>query len=115
MNCTVNDIDWPALKVAGRLPEMMLKPAPLIDAEFTVKSVVPDDVRVTVLVVAVFTVTLPKTRLLVLRASCGFAGGAEFEGFTPVPERLTTGRPLRLAVVIRVSRPLADPVTVGLN
>ena len=107
-------MDWPALKVAGRLPEMMLKPAPLIDAEFTVRSVVPDDVRVTVLVVAVFTVTLPKARLLVLKASCGFAGGAEF-AVTPVPERLTTGRPLRLAVVIRVSSPLADPVTVGLN
>jgi len=38
---------------------MMLKPAPLIEAEFTVKSDVPEDVSVTVFVVAVFTVTLP--------------------------------------------------------
>ena len=59
LNCTVKDIDWPALKVAGKLPEMMLKPAPLIEAEFTVRSDVPVDVRVTVFVVAVFTVTLP--------------------------------------------------------
>jgi len=91
----------------------MLKPAPLIDAEFTVKSVVPDDVRVTVLVVAVFTVTLPNERLVGLTVICGSAG--VLTGVTPVPERLTTGRPLRLAVVIRVRRPLADPVTVGLN
>ena len=43
---------------------MMLKPAPLIEAEFTVRSDVPDDVRVTVFVVAVFTVTLPYERLV---------------------------------------------------
>ena len=59
LNCTVNDIDWPALKVAGKLPEMIEKPAPLIEAEFTVRSDVPVDVSVTVFVVAVFTVTLP--------------------------------------------------------
>ena len=49
--------------MAGRLPETMLKPDPVIEAPFTVKSEVPEDVRVTDLVVAVFTVTLPKERL----------------------------------------------------
>jgi hypothetical protein len=42
----------------------MLKPAPVIEAEFTVNAVVPDDVNVTDLVVDVFTVTLPKARLV---------------------------------------------------
>ena len=49
--------------MAGKLPETMLKPEPVIDAAFTVRSDVPEDVRVTVFVVAVFTVTLPKERL----------------------------------------------------
>ena len=58
----------------------MLKPEPVIDAAFTVKSEVPEDVRVTVLVVAVFTVTLPKERLPLipnLGAGCCCAGAAE--------------------------------------
>jgi hypothetical protein len=40
----------------------MVKPAPLIEAEFTVTAEVPDEVSVTEPVAAEFTVTLPKLR-----------------------------------------------------
>ena len=63
MNCTVNDVDWPGFKVAGRLPETILKPLPEIDAALTVNAELPEDVSVTVLVAAVFTVKEPKERL----------------------------------------------------
>ena len=51
----------------------MLKPAPAIVVEFTVAGEVPVDVSVNDCVVAVFTITLPKLRLVVLAVSCGFA------------------------------------------
>jgi hypothetical protein len=44
----------------------MVKPAPVIAAEFTVTRVVPVDVSVNDRVAAVFTVTLPKLRLAAL-------------------------------------------------
>jgi len=47
----------------------MLKPAPVIVAEFTVTGDVPVDVSVNDCVVAVFTVTLPKLRLPALIAN----------------------------------------------
>ena len=46
------------------MPAMMVKPVPEIEAEFTVTADVPEDVRMTVLVVAELTVTLPNARLL---------------------------------------------------
>jgi hypothetical protein len=62
----------------------MVKPAPVIAAEFTVTGDVPVDVSVNVCVVAVFTVTLPKLRLAALTVNCGF-GAAVL-----VPLRATT-------------------------
>jgi hypothetical protein len=50
--------------VTGKLPPTTVKPAPLIPAELTVTGVEPDDVRVNDCVVAVFTVTLPKLKLV---------------------------------------------------
>ena len=44
----------------------MVKPAPLMAAEFTVTADVPVDLSVTDWVVDVFTVTLPKLRLAAL-------------------------------------------------
>jgi len=41
LNWTVNDVDWPGFKVAGRLPETIVKPLPEIDAAFTVKAELP--------------------------------------------------------------------------
>jgi hypothetical protein len=48
-----------------------VKPAPAIVAEFTVTGDVPDDVSVNDCVVPVFTVTLPKLKLVELTVNCG--------------------------------------------
>jgi hypothetical protein len=47
----------------------MVKPAPVIETEFTVTGDVPVDVNVSVSVVAVFNMTLPKLRVVALAAS----------------------------------------------
>jgi len=65
-NCTCRVIDWVGFRVTGKLPPTMVKPAPVIAAEFTVTGDVPVDVNVNDCVVAVFTVTLPKLRLAAL-------------------------------------------------
>jgi hypothetical protein len=66
LNCTCNVIDWVGFSVTGKLPPTIVKPVPVIAAEFTVKGEVPVDVSVNDCVVAVFTVTLPKLRLAAL-------------------------------------------------
>jgi hypothetical protein len=60
----------------------MVKPAAVIAAEVNVTGVVPDDVRISDCVVAVFTVTLPKLRLPALIVNWGFAA-------VPVPLKVT--------------------------
>jgi hypothetical protein len=70
-NCTCNVSDCVGFSVTGRLPPTIVKPAPVVAAEFTVTGDVPVDVSVSDCVVAVFTVTLPKLRLAALTASCG--------------------------------------------
>ena len=70
-NCTCTVIDWVGFNVAGRLPPTIVKPAPVIAAEFTVTGVVLIDVCVSDCVVDVFTVTLPKLKLAELTANCG--------------------------------------------
>jgi hypothetical protein len=65
-NCTCRVIDWVGFNVTGRLGPTIVKPAPVIAAEFTVTGDVPVDVSVNDCVVAVFTVTLPKLRLAAL-------------------------------------------------
>jgi hypothetical protein len=49
----------------------MVKSAPVIETEFTVTGEVPFDVSVNDCVAAVFNVTLPKLKLVVLTVSCG--------------------------------------------
>ena len=70
-NCTCSVVDWVGLSVTGKPPPTIVKPAPVIAAEFTVTGDVPVDVNVNDCVVAVFTVTLPKVRLAALIVSCG--------------------------------------------
>jgi hypothetical protein len=65
-NCTCSVVDWVGFRVSGRLPPTIEKPAPEIDAEFTVTGDVPVDVSVNDCVVAVLTVTLPKLRVAAL-------------------------------------------------
>lgn len=69
LNCTCNVSDWVGFKVTGKLCARIVNAAPLIDAELTVTAEVPVDVNVSVCVVAVFIVTLPKLRLLTLTVS----------------------------------------------
>jgi hypothetical protein len=70
-NCTCNVSDCVGFSVTGRLPPTIVKPAPVIAAEFTVTGAVPVEVSVSDCVVAVFTVTLPKLRVAALTVNCG--------------------------------------------
>ena len=65
-NCTCSVVDWVGLSVTGKPPPTIVKPAPVIAAEFTVTGDVPVDVSVNDCVVGVFTVTLPKLRFAAL-------------------------------------------------
>src|SRR5271170_5988533 len=81
-NCSCSVRVCVGFSVTGKLPPTMVTPAPVIAAEFTVTGVVPVDVSVNVCVVAVFTVTLPKLRVVALIVNCGFAA-------VPVPPKAT--------------------------
>ena len=61
------------MSVAGRLRGEIEKPLPLTITEFTVTAAVPDEVRVTVCVVALLTTMAPKEMLLAFRLRTGFA------------------------------------------
>jgi hypothetical protein len=81
----------------------------VIAAEFTVTGAVPVDVSVTVWVVAVFTVTLPKLRLPALTANCGL------DAAMLVPLSPTTVVELVDESLLIVICPLAAPIDVGRN
>jgi hypothetical protein len=70
-NCTCRVAAWVGVRVMGRLPPTMVKPVPEIAAEFTVTGEVPVEVSVKGCVVAVFTDTLPKFRLVALTVNSG--------------------------------------------
>src|SRR5271163_767054 len=72
-NCSCSVRVCVGFSVTGKLPPMIVKPAPVMIAEFTVTGDVPVDVSVNDCVVAVFTATLPKFRLTALICNCGFA------------------------------------------
>jgi hypothetical protein len=63
----------------------MLKPDPVIEAEFTVTASVPDDVSVNDCVIEEFTVTLPKLNVVALTVNFGlrFAALAYVPDATP--------------------------------
>jgi hypothetical protein len=108
-NCTCNVTSWPGFSVTGRLPPTIVKPAPVMVAEFTVTGAVPVDVSVNDCVVDVFTVTLPKLRLAALTVNWGLAAAVL------VPLRATTAvEPVAESLLIVIC-PLAAPVTAGLN
>ena len=72
-NCSVRLADWPGLNVTGIVPLVIEKPVPETVAALTVTAAVPLDVRVTVCVVAEFTITLPNAMLVALMLSVGTA------------------------------------------
>jgi hypothetical protein len=108
-NCTCRITDWVGLRVIGKLPPTTVKPVPEIAAEFTVTGEVPVEVRTKAWLVAVLTVTLPKLRLVALRANCGFAAAV------PVPLRATTAVPPLVELSLTEICPAAAPVVVGSN
>jgi hypothetical protein len=108
-NCTCRVAVWVGLRVMGRLPLTMVKPAPEIAAEFTVTGEVPVEVRIKLCVVGVFTVTLPKLRLAALRLNCGFGAAV------PVPLRATTVVLPLVELLLTEICPVAAPVAVGSN
>src|SRR5271170_7932464 len=83
-NCTCSVSDCVGFNVTGRLSPTIVKPVPVIAAEFTVTGEVPVEVNVNDCVVDVFTVTLPKLRLAALTANCGLSAAVL------VPLRATT-------------------------
>ena len=94
--------------VTGKLPPIMVKPAPVTAAEFTVTAVVPVDVSVNACVVAVFTATLPKLRLPALTVN------RELDA-VPVPLIATTAVLPVDELLMMVICPLAAPAAVGRN
>ena len=80
-----------------------------MDAEFTVTGDVPVEVSVKDCVVDVFTVTLPKLRLVALTVNCGLGAAM------PVPPRVTEVVLPLVELLLIVICPLADPVAVGSN
>jgi len=108
-NCSCKVIDWFGLSVTGKLPETMVKPAPLIEAEFTVSAAVPDEVSVTEPVAEEFTVTLPKLRVEALIVNCGLAAAV------PVPLKATEAVLPVFELLLIVSFPVAAPAVVGRN
>ena len=79
LNCTCNVTACLGCNVAGSVPLMIVKPVPDIAAELTVTAEVPVEVSTSDIALAVFTVTLPKARLVVLTVNCGFVAAV------PVP------------------------------
>jgi len=94
--------------VAGNGFVMRAKPAPVMEAEFTVTEAVPVESNVTTCVVELLTVTLPKLRLLPLTVNCGTGAAA------PVPLRATVAAPDEELLLI-VSCPVVAPVAVGVK
>ena len=88
--------------VTGKLPPTIVKPAPVMAAEFTVAAEVPVELSVNVIVFAVFTVSLPKLRLDALSVNFGLAA-------VPVPLRATTAVPPVVELLLTVSFPVAAP------
>lgn len=67
----------PGLSVTGKLDPDTLKPEPVTEAALMVSAALPDDVMVRVWSVAVvFRVTVPKLRLVLLRANAGAAASS---------------------------------------
>jgi hypothetical protein len=108
-NCTWSVRDCVGLKVTGKLFPMIVKPAPVIAAEFTVTGEVPVEVNVNDCVVGVFTVTLPKLKVAALRVNCGL------DAATLVPLRVTCAVGPLDELLLIVTCPLAVPTAVGSN
>ena len=113
LNCTCRVIDCVGFNVAGKLPPMIAKPAPLIAIESTVTGAVPVDVSVNDCVVAASIVIFPKLRLAALTVNRGLAVG--FTRVVPVPVKATNVVLPVDALLLIVICPLAGPAATGSN
>jgi hypothetical protein len=109
LNCTCSVSVCAGFKFFGKVTPTMVNPVPVIPAALTVTADVPVELKVSVFVVAMFTVTLPKLRLAALTPRIGFVAA------TPVPLSVTTAELPVLELLLSVSCPIAAPVAVGLN
>jgi hypothetical protein len=112
LNWTVNTIAWPGFSVAGKLPPDIENPVPVIAFDFIVTGTVPVDVKITDLVAAVPTETLPKASEDVLRlrlAADGFSWSAMlFEDAFAVAE-MVAACALVTAVTFAVNEAVLEP------
>ena len=101
--------DAPGSSVTGNVVPEIANPLPPIAAELIVTGAVPDEVKVSVWVDAVFSVTLPNASAVALAVNC------DVDGAVPVPLSETVAVPPFDAVLDIVMAPLAAPTTVGLK
>jgi hypothetical protein len=97
---------WPGSSLRGTVIAAVENPEPLTDTPLRVTGPVPVDLSEMASVAVLFTVTLPKLRLVALTVSCG-TGAA-----TPVPLRLTVAG---LALLLMVRVPAEAPAVLGSN
>jgi hypothetical protein len=109
LNWSCSVTDWLGARVSGKDSATMVKPAPVMAAEFTVTADVPVDVRVRVNNVAVLTVLLPKFRLDALTVSWGLGA------VVPVPVRDIFAVLPVVELLLMMRFPVAAPAVVGLN
>jgi ABC-type amino acid transport system permease subunit len=105
-NVTCNVSEDPGFNDTGKVLPDTAKPVPETPAPFTVTGPVPADLSVMVSVAVLFTVTLPKLRLVALVVSRGTSVA------TPVPLRLTV---IALALLPMVRVPAEAPAVFGSN
>ena len=70
-NCSCRVADWLGFRVTGKLMPGPLKPVPATEAPLMVSGAVPDEVRTTDWVAAVFTATSPNATLVDCRLRAG--------------------------------------------
>jgi len=72
-NCTLRVAVWPAVRVSGSVTPDTVKPVPVSASAVTTTGAVPEEVKVTVCTVGVFSATEPKASVVALRVSFGTA------------------------------------------
>jgi hypothetical protein len=93
--------------VVGKVTPEMAKPLPARVAELIVRAAVPDEVRVSVVVEVVLTVTFPKLMEPALSVRLGLASAV------PVPVKETMDVLPEDALLETVMVPVEDPVLAG--
>jgi hypothetical protein len=99
---------WPGVSVIGALIPESVNPVPAIDIPLIVSAAVPEDVSVTVLLVAVFNASVPKATLVALSV----IAGDDDDGFSS--REYVSEMPFDVAVSVTVCGELtADTVAVN--